>query len=377
MQPNKAGEAVLSKLPKTLDPFLGVTMNQCGIAPLTMAFLFFVLFGGIVASASFTKNIASLDQFKITLSQHSTILLGYPLFIFNVLAACTYYRSISKAVAGLFDSRFMHAKDSQTLEKATDAFFRKSHTHLRIKNSVIYVIVIWFVVRFHLLYLSDPGPSWLKDSGGKGLSLAGYLNMGFITLIVSIAVQFVWNHCYVSSFLFRIAELSREGSIRVSIRRYGFHPSLLPLIRLAWLACATVCPLFVYSALQVLVVSRNGSDVWQFVEIMIFFPAVYLFVAPIVFFGHFVPVTRILSDSRSELLESISNEDRNWLTWRPEFAPASTQDRAMSEQLEIDSKVASCVKDIPTSPINLKGVFVIALPFVLDIVIKIVSLWKG
>jgi len=150
----------------------------------------------------------------------------------------------------------------------------------------------------------------------------------------------------------------------------------MPLIRLAWLSCATVCPLFVYSVLQVVVVSGKTTDVWQYIQMMIFFPIVYLFVAPIIFVGHFYPISRILSDSRSELLESISNENRNWLVWRPEFVSAKAFDKPDSEQLEIEQKVIANIKGMPVSPINLKAIFVIVLPFILDILIKIFSLWK-
>jgi len=154
MSQSNVRNIILSNFPKAQDPLLRILMNSLGLAPLTIAFLFFVLFGGIIASASFIHDIASFNQLMETLLQQSHVLLGYPLFVFNVFAACLYCRNITDAVAEIFDPKFMFAEDWREIELTINSYFLKSHKFILIKNILIYIIVFWVVANFHFwLYM--------------------------------------------------------------------------------------------------------------------------------------------------------------------------------------------------------------------------------
>ncbi|MFZ2280183.1 MAG: hypothetical protein WAW39_20460 [Prosthecobacter sp.] len=361
---------IASNLPKSFDPLLGLITVRLKRGPTSIMLLFIVLWAVLISTSPLVLGFTSYVGVMKSLAQYSTLLIGYPLFIINVGIATYYYKGMPDAISDMLSSRFIQIVDKKQFASTIDRYFGLLKRIRLWKNIAIYAVALALVGSFHVSYSLDQNESFFRAAGGNRLSTCGYLNSIYMTLIISIALQFICNHGFISLLLSRLRELSRHGHIRATVCRSRFHSSITPLIGLSWWACATVVPLFIFSGLQVLVTHAVVQPFIVYVQMAVFFPAVYVIIAPRVLIGHFVPIMGMLNDSKSALIDAVIKDDIDIIL--ATLKPALTSETTVKEgdPVAVREKVLTKINEIKVSPIGFKMSFIVPLPLVLDIAVK-------
>lgn len=366
-------QPIKEKLLWACDPLLGILRFKLRLSETTILILFFALFFALISASPILVSFASPDKIRKTLAEHFHILVGYPLFVCNVAIAFQYYRLLPRAFKRLIDAGFIHDEDVETAKVEVLATLRGTRRWLRSKNLAIYALSVCLVILFHALYLTDDKTNWLKSSSGNYLSFAGWLNIAFITAIISIALQFSWSVFSVSFLMRRVMLLAVHGRIRVNPWRFNLHRALRPFVTLFWLSCATLLPLFAFSILQALVVRNGSGDLWHLMQMWVFFPIVYFVLTPLMILGHLYPIYCMVEAEKTKMLDHLAHKNAAVLpTNATEFVRKHGWHnyKQRLEEAEIHEKLFAFIQKIPVLPLSLKKSILLLLPPLLDFLVK-------
>jgi hypothetical protein len=300
------------------------------------------------------------------------LLIGYPLFIFNALLAFKYYQALPRALGRFLIGGFFQAGDRRIALRRAKVVIRGMKTRVKYKNAVIYAGSALLIGVFHWLYSRDGVLTWVDGQGG-GLSAAGWLHAIYLTLIVSMAFQFIWCVAGVFIVLYEIRCLVLRGQVRVVPWRLALHPSIEPLVDLFWTSLATLGSLYIFNFIQVFVSMGPRGGFSASAEMWVFSPWIYGIATPLMILGHLWPIWSMINFEKNRMMVHLAAVDAKLM---PTSFQKLSEMRAPSDlklavdESEINGKVLEQVKQIPATPLSFKKLVLLTMPLVAEQAIK-------
>lgn len=302
-------------------------------------------------------------------------LIGYLLFAINMLIAGVYYRQIPVAIESLVTGDLFRNEDRPHLREVVMGAYRKYRMKRRVRTQTIVLFVIVLMGIHQCFYVYTPGVSWLEVKTGGVLSIAGMINFFVVSVFLVSAFQFIACFAWVSGVLFKIAGLVNLSIVHVSPWRNREHETVRHFLGLFWLGFLTLLPLVAYSLVRVLLLKPQGSIVAF--EVGVYVPVLYMIVLPLILVGHVFPISRMFWIEKQRTLDRLSRVDLELLPTNAAelFAKAVPGDYSGAlSQVELLDKIIMRTQRIRIIPINIKQIFVLVSPALLNWLASVLTL---
>ena len=229
------------------------------------------------------------------------------------------------------------------------------------RHLIVVLISLLVAILMQYQWLIDLKHGWTETSPTGGISFLGYYHLVYFTLEVSILINFFINVFYTISLFRRLEKKVLKGKLKYNFVRLCQYNTggLKPLGDIAMQIIMVLFTLGLYTALIVFSIIRHSAEsdeiqIWQVSEFLSL--AVYLILAPTIFFLILTPIHRLMKRKKDSLYELLRIKDNEIAILEKGSLKELFEKSKTFEKIKFNNELFVLIRELPTWPFNFTSI---------------------